>query len=145
MATRARRVLPAVAVVIAGTFVASCGGDGGAGGGGTMSTENFCAMISELDQSDPFADLSETASADETKEAFQSIETVIDDLYSSAPTEIKADIKIVMDIYGEMISLFEAADWDYTAVDFEAFSAIDTTAADEASTRLDTWETENCK
>lgn len=102
-------------------------------------------MINELDQSDPFADLSETATADETKAAFESIETIIDDLYASAPNEIKADIKTVMDIYGEMIGLFEAANWDYTAVDFDAFSAINTAAADEASTRLDTWETTNCK
>lgn len=143
MATRSRRVLPAVAVVLAGTFVASCGGDGGSGG--TMSTKDFCTMINELDQNDPFADLSDTASPEDTKAAFQSVENVINDLYKSAPTEIKADIKTVMDIYGEMIGLFEAADWDYTAIDFEAFSAIDTAAADEASTRLDTWETENCK
>jgi len=146
MARRTGRVLPAIAILVSGAFVTSCGGDSSSGGGGgSLSSDEFCELIADIDEADPFANLDSSATPEETQEAFESIDDTLNGLYKAAPDEIKADIKTVVDIYGEMISLFEAADWDVMAIDFEAFDAIDTTEVDAASERLDAWETSNCK
>ncbi len=122
-----------IPLALSALFVpAACGGDDDG-----PNEEAFCDTLRTLDEAeDPTTDLGADASEEDFEEAirdqFRDFEDEIDDLRSQAPDEIQDDVNTVADA----VEAF---------VDGESFEELNTDEVNEASDRLDEFQSENCE
>lgn len=124
-----------------GAVTGAGSGDGAAtfDGGGSG---DFCTAARRLEQSDPFGD---TAIDSFGPEFFAQAVSLFEGVQAIAPSEIQGDIGVMVAQFRQLDTL--AAEYDYNFFDpqlGEALSALDTTATDAASDRLDAYLMQVC-
>jgi len=149
--------------VAAATILGACGGDGGAlndivGGDSTAPAEvptavsetEFCGMIQDYkDKADSFDSAFTQDDPKAIEEAFTTMQDVLHDLESAAPSDVKDDLETMVTIIDRMIAIFDKYEWDFTqlamAPEFEELSAdLDSEEMNGASDRLDSYSKDTC-
>jgi hypothetical protein len=140
---------------------ASSGGAGtssGSGSAGTTAAPNFsgsgskefCAQAKGFqDTFGQNADFGQSSDPAQLKDDFSKAEDALKQLESSAPDEIKADVKTVSESLSSLISVFESANYDFTklAQDPAALAKLesfDSQEVQDASTRIEAYFSQVC-
>lgn len=134
--------------VAAATILGACGGD--SDGGGAVSETDFCGMIQDYkDKADSFDSAFTQDDPKAVEEAFTTMQGVLQDLESAAPSEVKSDLETMVTTVDRMIAIFDKYEWDFTqlamAPEFEELSAdLDSEEMAMASDRLDAYSKDTC-
>ena len=135
--------------VLATTLFVGCGDDAKSGSSG--STAAYCAKIAAYKaKSDELSSVF-TAAPDsaKVKDAFTTMQSMINDLRSDAPAEIKTDVTTMSDAIDSVVKIFSQYDWDFvklaSAPEFATLQK-DLQGADmsAASARLETFSSDTC-
>lgn len=115
---------------------------------------DYCAQIvsyqEETDAMDSIFGGTDLPSTEDMKAAFEQVKGMLQSLEDNAPDEIKADVATVNAATGDMLSFFEANDYDITKIATDTSLAaqfqeiVDNADASDAGERLDQWGLENC-
>ena len=112
--------------------------------------EEFCAQAKGFEDTfgsnDAFGQSSDPA---QLKDDFSKAQDALKQLESSAPDEIKADVKTVSEAMSSLISVFESANYDFTklAEDPAALAKLesfDSQEVQDASTRIEAYFSQVC-
>ena len=100
--------------LLAAAVLAGCGDDSKSG----SSSGDYCAKIQAYkDKSDEldvvFTDTPDSAAVEN---AFTTMQTMINDLKSDAPSEIKDDVAKMSSSIDSIVSIFSKYDWDFIAL-----------------------------
>ena len=135
--------------VLATTLFAGCGDDATSGSGG--STATYCAKIAAYKAKSDELDSVFTGEPDAAKieDAFTTMQSMVHDLQSDAPAEIKQDVTTMSTAIDSVVKIFSQYDWDFvklaSAPEFatlqEELAGADMTAA---SDRLEAFSTDTC-
>ena len=114
-----------------------------ASGGG--DAKDFCGLESKYTGlEDSFRPGADAASV---RASLETAQDALDDGVRLAPSEIKADMKIIADAFGPFIEAMAKANFDFTKVNPEdpAFANVQKPEVQAASARIDAWVDANCK
>ncbi len=100
--------------VLATTVFAGCGDDTKSG----SSSGAYCAKIKDYkDKSDELdAVFTDAPDATKVKEAFTTMQSMVHDLKTGAPAEIKADVAAMSAAIDNVVAIFSKYDWDFAAL-----------------------------
>ncbi len=100
--------------VIATTVFAGCGDDAKSG----STSGAYCARIQEYkDKSDELdAVFTDAPDAKNVEAAFTKVQSMVHDLKTGAPAEIKADVDTMSDAIDNVVAIFSKYDWDFAAL-----------------------------
>lgn len=143
------------AAVLAAVFAAGCGDDGGSaesssgGASGGGSATSWCVQGETIGDSFDALDLDPSATANDTKAVFTKATNDLKKLADSAPSEIKADVKVFADALGEMNKTLAKYDYDFIklAADPKAVESLEgfgDKKLEDASARVEAWIQKNC-
>jgi hypothetical protein len=121
-----------MAITVAGALVlAACGDDDDAGSGA------FCDAAMSY-QAANVAPNPSTASAEELETTFTDLQNSLEQLQSTAPSEIEADVAVVASTFEDLISAFAAQDYDYASLttDPEGQRAMEALSSQEMGTAM---------
>lgn len=144
------KTLVAGAMIAALLFSACSDDKKSSGGGGATDAAAFCAKLQEYKTAtDSFDSTMSDPTPESLKTAFETMAAMLQDLESSAPSEISADLNKMNDSVDMMTAAFEKYDWDFMqVVTAPEFQEIDTLMSSEEMTaaqdRLDTWAKDTC-
>ncbi len=149
---------PAESSGSSGSEAPAASSDTGSGSGSADTTEvpdfsgsgggEFCGQAQEFDQL--FGDQSFAADDPAAiEDSFNQAQDALDQLASSAPDEIKADVNTVKAALDSLVEVFESADYDFTklAQDPEALAKLesfDSQEVTDASARVQAYLTQVC-
>ena len=135
--------------VFATTLFVSCGDDATSSSGG--STATYCAKIAAYKAKSDELDAVFTGTPDSAKieDAFTTMQSMVNDLKSDAPAEIKNDVTAMSNAIDSVVKIFSQYDWDFvklaSAPEFatlqEELAGADMTAA---SDRLEAFSSDTC-
>jgi len=135
--------------LLATTLFVGCGDDAKSGSG--SSTADYCAKIAAYKAKSDELDSVFTGTPDSAKieEAFTTMQSMVSDLKSDAPAEIKQDVTTMSDAIDSVVKIFSQYDWDFvklaSAPEFatlqQELAGADMTAA---SDRLEAFSTDTC-
>ena len=137
-----------VGAVAAATILGACGGD--SDGGGAVSETDFCGMIEDYkDKADSFDAAFTQDDPKAVEEAFTTMQGVLHDLESAAPSDVKADLDTMVTAVDRMIAIFDKYEWDFTqlamAPEFGELSAdLNSEEMASASDNLDAYSMDTC-
>ncbi len=130
--------------------------DGGSSAGTTAvpnfsgsGGDKFCSQAKGFQDSFGANDFSNSSDPAALKDQFAKAEDALKQLESSAPDEIKADVKTVSAAFSSLISVFESANYDFTklAQDPAALAKLESFSGQEvtdASTRIEAYFSQVC-
>lgn len=101
-------------------LAAACGDDGGGalgpgvGGGGG----DFCGTFEDFDDENQDLDFESLSDPGDIEEAFRTLRSRIDDVASSAPSEIRSDVETLKEGFDAFFDLLEEYDFDLFAAVF---------------------------
>jgi len=137
------------AAVLATTLFVGCGDD--AKSSSADSTATYCAKIAAYKAKSDELDSVFTGTPDSAKveDAFTTMQSMVNDLKSDAPAEIKNDVATMSGAIDSVVKIFSQYDWDFvklaSAPEFatlqEELAGEDMTAA---SGRLEAFSTDTC-
>ena len=112
-------------------------------------SEEFCAQAKGFDETLGASDFGQSSDPAQVKESFTKAQDALKQLESSAPDEIKADVKTVSEAFTSLISVFESANYDFTklAQDPAALAKLESFSGQEvqdASTRIEAYFSQVC-
>jgi len=135
--------------VLATTLFVGCGDDAKSGSGG--STAEYCAKIAAYRAKSDELDAVFTGTPDAAKveDAFTTMQSMVNDLKSDAPAEIKQDVTTMSAAIDSVVKIFSQYNWDFVALasapEFatlqEELAGADMTAA---SDRLEAFSSDTC-
>ena len=135
--------------LLATTLFVGCGDDAKSGSG--SSTADYCDKNAANKAKSDELDSVFTGTPDSAKieEAFTTMQSMVSDLKSDAPAEIKQDVTTMSDAIDSVVKIFSQYDWDFTklasAPEFatlqQDLQGSDMTAA---SDRLEAFSTDTC-
>ena len=151
-----------IAAVTATALLAACGdddkksSDGGssdtAAGGDTTAaaggeTDAYCAQLESFELTTDSLDSS--ATAEEVRAAFETVEPMLTTLKSNAPADIQADVTLLSDPLAQLIALYRQYDWDFDAATTDPeFGPLNFMLAnpdtDAAEARINAWALDTC-
>ena len=100
--------------VLATTVFAGCGDDAKS----SSTSGAYCAKIKDYkDKSDELDSVfNDTPDATKVKEAFTTMQSMVHDLKTGAPAEIKADVAAMSTAIDNVVAIFSKYDWDFAAL-----------------------------
>lgn len=134
--------------VLAASLIVGCGDDEKSGG---SSTATYCAKIAAYKAKSDELDsvFSGTPDAAKVEEAFTTMQSMVHDLQSDAPAEIKQDVTTMSSAIDSVVTIFSQYNWDFVALaSAPEFATLqdDLAGADmtAASDRLEAFSTGTC-
>ena len=140
----------AIGLTIAATSVlAACGDDSSKSGSAASYCDRIKAYKDTSDSFDTVFSGNEVPKADDVEKAFTTMQSMVHDLQSGAPTEIKADVDTMAATFDSVVALFSQYDWDLMALSTSADMAalqeqLDGEEMQAVTERLDAYSENTC-
>jgi hypothetical protein len=141
------------AVLLAAVVATGCGSDGDStaadGGSSGGSGASWCVDGAKIGEKFDTLDLDPSAKPADLKTAFSTVAKDVKTLADKAPSEIKADVKLVADAIGTLNTTLAKYDYDFVKVAadpsaIKSFEAMGDAKFEAASERVETWIQKNC-